>query len=127
MHQVCRVYFYIFTTLLPHLYYTFSAPSLHFWIMLLSWYSKPSQQQWIISGLKTNFNPSPSYSARKSSNHKFSTSTKSVLTQIFKKRRRRTHANIKLSFGRINPFGIAPVEKKSTQDKFFHFFRCSFM
>ena len=54
--EVCRVYFYIFTTLLPHLYYTFSAPSLHFWIMLLSWYSKPSQQQWIISGLKTNFN-----------------------------------------------------------------------
>ena len=36
-----------------------------------SWCFEPSQPQRIISGLKTNFNLSPSYSAQKSSNHKF--------------------------------------------------------
>ena len=39
---------------------------------LVSWYFEPSQPQRITSGLKANFNLSPSYSAHKSSNHKFS-------------------------------------------------------
>ena len=38
----------------------------------VSWYFEPSQPQSIISGLKTNFSLSPSYSAHKSSNQKFS-------------------------------------------------------
>ena len=36
------------------------------------WYFEPSQPQRIISGLRPNFNLCPSYSAHKSSNHKFS-------------------------------------------------------
>ena len=39
---------------------------------LVSWYTESSQPQRIISGLKTNFNLSPSYSTHKSSSHKFS-------------------------------------------------------
>ena len=38
---------------------------------LVRWYFEPSQPQRISSGLKTNFNPSPSHSAHKTSNHKF--------------------------------------------------------
>ena len=37
-----------------------------------SWYFGPSQPQRVTSWLKTMFNPSPIYSARKSSNHKLS-------------------------------------------------------
>ena len=40
------------------------------WGMKVSWYFEPSQQQRIISGLKTYFSMSPSYSAHKSSNQK---------------------------------------------------------
>ena len=36
---------------------------------LVSWYFEPSRPQRIVSGLKTNFSLSPSYSAHKSSNH----------------------------------------------------------
>ena len=39
---------------------------------LVSWFFEPSQAQRITSGLKTNFSLSSSYSAHKSSNHKFS-------------------------------------------------------
>ena len=39
---------------------------------LVSWCPEPSQPQMITSGLKTNFNLSPSYSAQKLSNHKIS-------------------------------------------------------
>ena len=39
---------------------------------LVSWCFEPSQPPRIISGLKTNFNLSPIYSAQKSPNHKFS-------------------------------------------------------
>ena len=39
---------------------------------LVSWYFEPSQPQTIVLGLKTVFNLSPSFSAHKSSNHKFS-------------------------------------------------------
>ena len=39
---------------------------------LVSWYSETSQPQKVISGLKTNFNLSPNYSAQKSSNNSFS-------------------------------------------------------
>ena len=55
----------------------------HFLWWLVSWYFDSSQTQRITSGLKTMFNLSPTYSARKSSNDKFySKTTKSVLTQI---------------------------------------------
>ena len=36
---------------------------------LVSWCFEPSQPQRITSGLETNVNPSPSYSAQKLSNH----------------------------------------------------------
>ena len=39
---------------------------------LVSWYFEPSQPQKVTSWLKTMFNPSSIYSARKSSNHKLS-------------------------------------------------------
>ena len=39
---------------------------------LVSWYFEPSQPQRVTSWLKTMFNLSPIYSARKSSNHKLS-------------------------------------------------------
>ena len=39
---------------------------------LVSWYFEPSQPQRVTSWLKTMFNPSPIYSACKSSNHKIS-------------------------------------------------------
>ena len=78
---------------------------------LVSWYFEPSWPQRIISGLKTNFSLSPSYSARKSSSHKF--------FQIYKvspdtnlNTRKHTYTNIKLNnFWRISPFGTAPVKK----------------
>ena len=43
--------------------------------LFTSWYFEPSQPLWIISGLKTNFYPSLSYSAHKSfkTNHNIST------------------------------------------------------
>ena len=47
------------------------------WGMKVSWYFEPSQQQRIISGLKTYFSMSPSYSAHKSSNQKSLKSAKS--------------------------------------------------
>ena len=40
--------------------------------LLVSWYFEPSQPQRITSRLKTMFNLTPIYSARKSSNHKLS-------------------------------------------------------
>ena len=43
---------------------------------LVSWYFEPSQPQRVTSWLKTSFNLSPIYSARKSSNHKSSTNHK---------------------------------------------------
>ena len=39
-------------------------------VILIRWYFEPSRTQRIISGLKTNFNLSPTYSAHKSSNQK---------------------------------------------------------
>ena len=49
---------------------------------VVGWYIEPSQPQRITSGLKTNFNLSPSYSAYKSSNHIFSNLQKNyVFTQ----------------------------------------------
>ena len=44
--------------------------------MLVSWYFEPSQPQRITSPLKTMFNLSQIYSARKSSNHKLSANHK---------------------------------------------------
>ena len=56
------------------------------------------------------FNLSPIYSARKSSNHKLSINTKSVLTQIYIKQS--IHKHRTQNFRRISPFGITPVKKK---------------
>ena len=42
---------------------------LHIIGLLVGWCFEPSQPRRIISGLKTNFSPSPSYSAYKSRNH----------------------------------------------------------
>ena len=41
-------------------------------VMIVSWYFEPSHPQRITSQLKTMFNPSSIYSARKSSNNKLS-------------------------------------------------------
>ena len=81
---------------------------------LVSWHFEPSQPQRITSRLKTMFNLSPIYSARKSSNHKLSTTTttkntKSVLTQICLKQN--VHTTRTQNFRRISPFGITPVKK----------------
>ena len=76
---------------------------------VLSWYFEPSQPQRITSRLKTMFNLSPIYSARKSSNHKLSINTKSVLTQIYIKQS--IHKHRTQNFRRISPFGITPVKK----------------
>ena len=51
---------------------------------LVSWCFEPSQPQRTISGLKTNFNLSPTYSAHKSSNDTFS-----KIYQIRRRSRRR--------------------------------------
>ena len=72
----------------------------------MRWQVEPSQPRRIISGLKTNFNLSPSYSARKSSNHKFSASYKiKVLTQIHIKQNIHTQtANTHWIHGPIHQF-----------------------
>ena len=55
------------------------------------------------------FNLSPIYSARRSSNHKLSINTKSVMTQIHIKQS--IHKHRTQNFRRISPFRITPVEK----------------
>ena len=62
---------------------------------------------------KTNFNVSPTYSAHRSSNHKFPTNnnTKSVLIPIYIKQN--IHKRQTKKFRRIGPFGTAPVKKNS--------------
>ena len=57
------------------------------------------------------FNLSPIYYARKSSNHKLSITTKSVLTKIYIKQNINKHQT--QNFQRISPFGITPVKKKA--------------
>ena len=79
--------------------------------LLVSWYFEPSQPQRITSQLKTKFNLSPIDSARKSTNHKSSRKTKSVLTQTYTKHN--IHKHQKQNFQRISSFSITPV-KKST-------------
>ena len=78
--------------------------------MLIRWYLKPSQPWRIMSGLKTNFNLSPSYSAHKSSNYKFSTSTKTSHDKSIQNKAH-IHEYQTQNFQRINPFNIAPVKK----------------
>ena len=79
---------------------------------IVSWYFQPSQPQRISSGLKTMSNLFPFfifffYPARKSSNHRLSRTTKSVLTQMYRKHTQTSN----IFFRRISPFGIAPVKK----------------
>ena len=77
---------------------------------LISWYFEPSQPEKIISGLKTNFNLFPNYSAHKSPNHKFCKIYK-ISPATYLKKIKHIHTNIKHNFvRRISPFGIAPVK-----------------
>ena len=81
---------------------------------LVSWYFEPSQPQRMTSRLKTMFNLSPIYSARKSSNHKLSISHKiSPDTNLHKKQQQqqKKHKHRTQNFRRISPFGITPVKK----------------
>ena len=55
------------------------------------------------------FNLSSIYSARKSSNHTLSITTKLVMTQIYMKQN--IHKHWTQNLRRISPFGITPVEK----------------
>ena len=76
---------------------------------LVSWYFEPSQPQRVTSWLKTMFNLSPIYSARKSSNHKLSINHKiSHDTNLHKTKHTQTSDK---KCPRISPFGITPVEK----------------
>ena len=76
---------------------------------LVSWYFEPSQPQRVTSWLKTKFNLTPIYSARKSSNHKLSINHKiSHDTNLHKTKLTQTSDT---NFRRISPFGINPVEK----------------
>ena len=69
-----------------------------------------SQPQRIISGLKANFSLSPTYSAPKSSNHKFSEIYKISPDINYTKQNIHTQtSDTVFFFWRINPFGIAPV------------------
>ena len=79
---------------------------------LLSWCFEPSQAQRIILGLKTNFSLSASYSAHKSTNHKFSKIDKiSPDTNLFKTKH--TYTNIKqIFFRRMSPFSMALFKNK---------------
>ncbi|WP_419583413.1 hypothetical protein, partial [Thiolapillus sp.] len=63
----------------------------------------------VTSWLKTMFNLSPIYSARKSSTTNYPQTTKSVMTQIYIKQN--IHKHQTQNFRRISPFGITPVEK----------------
>ena len=67
-----------------------------------------SQPQRVTSGEKKKFSMSPSYSAHKSSNseiHKTSPNTNPYKIKY-------TSTNIKQHFGRISPFGVAPIKKE---------------
>ena len=75
--------------------------------LLVSWYFEPSQPQRITSRLKTMFNLSLIYSARKSSNHKFSQNHKICPDTNLHKAKQTQTSNI--FFPRISPFGISPV------------------
>ena len=93
----------------------YSAWKLHFRTVvrfLVGWYFEPSQKQSITSGLKkqTNFNLSPIYSSRKSSNHKFPKNHKiSLDTNLHKPKR---HINVKHKiFQELVP-SVLPLLKK---------------
>ena len=75
---------------------------------LVSWYFEPSQPQRVTSWLKTMFNLSPVYSARKSSNHKLSINHKiSHDTNLHK-----TYTNIRhKTFEELVP-SVSPLLKK---------------
>ena len=76
---------------------------------LVSWYFELSQPQRVTSWLKTMFNLSSIYSARKSSNHKLSINHKiSHDTNLHKTKHTQNQTQ---NFRRISPFGITPVEK----------------
>ena len=61
---------------------------------LVSWYFEPSQPQRVTSWLKTMFNPSPIYSAHKSSNHKLSINHKiRHATNLHKTKHTQTSSN----------------------------------
>ena len=71
---------------------------------------EPSQPQRIISGLKTNFSLSPSYSAYQPSNHKFCKVYK-ISPDINLYKAKHSHTDIKQNFRRISPFDIAHVNQ----------------
>ena len=80
-------------------------------VVLVSWCFEANHPQRIMSGLKTNHDLSPSYSARKSSNHKFSNIYKiSLKTNLCK--RKHTYTNIKYNiFEELIPL-VWPLLKK---------------
>ena len=81
------------------------------WFVLVSGCFKPSQPQRIISGLKTNFKLSPSYSVHNSSNHKFSKIYKiSPNTNYIKQ-------NIQTQNQTISPFRLTLFKKKKKKGK----------
>ena len=65
--------------------------------------------------LTKNFNPSPSYSAHKSSNHNLPQIYQINLdTNLYQTKHTYTHKRRTQNFRRIGPFGIAPVKKSHT-------------
>ena len=79
---------------------------------LVGWNFKPSQPPTIIlSGLKTNLNLSPDYSAHKSSNHRFSQTYKnSPDTNVYKTKY--TYTNIKHQIVEELVSSVLPLLKK---------------
>ena len=79
----------------------------------VSWYCEPNQPQKNISGLNTNFSLSPSYSAHKLSNHKFTKIyNTSPDTNLYKTIH--TYTNIKHKFFEELVPSVLPLLKKST-------------
>ena len=78
---------------------------------LVSWYFEPSQLQTIISGLRTNFNLSPSYSAHRSLTTNFNKNLPKQHQHKVTQNKPYTYKH-QTHFRRISSFGIAPVDKK---------------
>ena len=86
-----------------------SAYNVSLLVFKVSWYFEPSQPQRVTSWLKTMLNPSPIYSACKSSNHKLS--IKHKISHDTNLHKTNIHKHWTQTFRRISPFGITPVEK----------------
>ena len=83
-----------------------------FYSYLVNWYFETSQPQRITSRLKTMFNLSPIYSARKLSNHKLFKNHK--INPVHKFTWNKTYTNIEHKIFEELFSSVSPLLKKST-------------